>query len=323
MKHCPKHWAEYLLLRASCSLVALLPYRAALALAAGIARIGFWSMRARRREAVQRIRTVLGDGCTTRRARAIAWQSLRNVAFNLAEIVYAGGRRRRQLPIGIEMQDALDRFQAYRQAHPGQGAIFATPHMGNWELAGIYVPSIGIRLFTLTGVQKNPLVQAYLQRLRHAPGVELLERDSGVTLRKIFANLREGKYLAILPDLRSRIPGIPVRFFGGIANLYPGMGQFARQAQVPIFLAIMKRHGWTRHTLDLHGPFEPDPSLPKKEDAARLTQLVMDVVDAEIRRDPGQWFWFNKRWILDPLPSTGDSQPSTSNIQPGTVSVQS
>jgi Kdo2-lipid IVA lauroyltransferase/acyltransferase len=309
VKHRPRHWAEYLLLRAFCGLAARLPYRAALLLAAGVARVGFALLRARRNEAIRRILSVLGDACTRRQARAIAWQSLRNMAFNLAEIIYLGGGRSRALPRPVEMQEALDRFRSYMQQHPGRGAIFACPHMGNWELAGIYVPSIGIDMFTLTGVQKNPLVQDYLQRLRHAPGVELLERGSGATLRKIFANLRKGKFLAIMPDLRSRLPGVRVRFFGGEANLYPGMGHFARQVDVPVLLAVMKRHGWTRHTLDLHGPFEPDPALSKDDDAARLSQIVMDIVDAEVRKDPGQWFWYNKRWILDPLEPEAASAP--------------
>ena len=301
MKHRPKHWAEYLLLRGFCGLVARLPYRPALVLAWGLALLGFVFARARRREAVRRIRSVLGETCTARQARAYAWRSLRNMFFNLAEILYMGGGRPRRLPVSIEMQAAMDRFRVYAQSHPGRGAIFACPHMGNWELAGIVVPSCGIDMFTLTGVQKNPLVQDYLQRLRHAPGVELLPRGSGTTLRKIFSNLRKGKFLAIMPDLRSRQPGVRVRFFGGEANLYPGMGHFARQVEVPIFLAVMRRLGWTRHTLELHGPFEPDLSLPKDEDATRLSQVVMDIVDAEIRKDPGQWFWYNKRWILDPL----------------------
>ena len=301
MKNRPKHWAEYLLLRAFCGLVAWLPYRLALGLAWGLAGLGFALARSRRQEAVRRIRSVLGAACPPRQARAIAWQSLRNMFFNLAEILYIGGGRPRQLPVSIDMQEALDRVRAYARENPGRGGIFACPHMGNWELAGIVVPSCGIDMFTLTGVQKNPLVQAYLQRLRHAPGVELLPRGSGATLRKIFSNLRKGKFLAIMPDLRSRQPGVRVRFFGGEANLYPGMGHFARQVEVPIFLAVMKRRGWTGHSIRLHGPFEPDLSIPKDEDAVRLSQLVMDIVDAEIRKDPGQWFWFNKRWILDPL----------------------
>ena len=311
MKHRPKHVAEYLLLRAVCGIASSLPYRASLLFACALARIGFALARSRRREAIRRIRAVLGDSAPPARARAIAWQSLRNMAFNLAEIVYMGGARPRPLPQPVDMQKALGQFRQYTQAHPGRGGVFACPHMGNWELAGLVAPTCQIDMFTITGLQKNPLVNAYLQQLRHSPGVELLERGTPNLLRKVLANLRNGKFLAIMPDVRSRQPGVPVRFFGATANLYPGTGQFARQAGIPVFLAIMKRHGWTRHVLELHGPFEPDPSLPKDEDVARLTQAVMEILDAEIRQDPGQWFWYNKRWILDPLePAEPPSPPS-------------
>jgi len=33
-----------------------------------------------------------------------------------------------------------------------------------------------------------------------------------------------------------------------------------------------------------------------------MTLAVMKIIDDAIRSNPGQWFWFNKRWILDPLP---------------------
>jgi len=300
VKHRPKHVVEYVLLRAVCGLVAWLPYRLALALAWSLARIAFSVFRWRRREAIRRIRQVFGDALSPRQARRVAWQSLRNTAFNLADMIYMGGARPRTLPGLDGLDPTIERFRAYVRAHPGRGGICACPHTGNWELAGLAAPAGGIDLFTITGLQKNPLVNAYLQRLRHVPGLELLPRGTPNLLRKVLANLRAGKFLAIMPDLRSRQAGVPVRFLGAEANLYPGTAQFARQAGIPIFLAVMKRHGWTRHTLDLHGPFEPDPALPKDEDIRRLTQAVMDILDAEIRRDPGQWFWYNKRWILDP-----------------------
>jgi len=32
-----------------------------------------------------------------------------------------------------------------------------------------------------------------------------------------------------------------------------------------------------------------------------MTQAIFDIIEAAIRTDPSQWFWYNKRWILDPL----------------------
>lgn len=317
MKHRPKHVAEYVLVRALCGVVGILPYRPALVVAAGFAGVAYALFGTRRAEALHRIRSVLGDTCSPRRARSIAWQSVRNMAFNAVEVIHISRRGPDALPTRIDLDTAVEKVRAYMDEHPGRGGVFACPHLGNWELAGLVVPSMGIPMFTLTGRQSNPLVQDYLQRLRHSPDVELIPRGSGTTLRKVFANLKKGKFLAIMPDLRSKQPGVLVRFLGGEANLYPGMGTFARQVRVPIFVAVMKRDGWTRHTIELHGPFEPDPSLPKEEDAARLSQIVMDILEAEIRADPGQWFWFNKRWILDPLEPEDEGPASSGDERDG------
>ena len=98
MKYRPKHVVEYLLLRTVCGLVGVLPYRLGLGLAWGVTRLAFSVGHWRRTEAVRRIRSVLGDTVTEREAQRIAWHSLRNMAFNLAEIVYMGGGHPRPHP---------------------------------------------------------------------------------------------------------------------------------------------------------------------------------------------------------------------------------
>ena len=44
-----------------------------------------------------------------------------------------------------------------------------------------------------------------------------------------------------------------------------------------------------------------DKSLDDEADVRRLTEAVMASIEVQIRNDPGQWFWYNKRWVLDPL----------------------
>jgi KDO2-lipid IV(A) lauroyltransferase len=96
-------------------------------------------------------------------------------------------------------------------------------------------------------------------------------------------------------------PGVKVQFLGRDANVGPGMAQFARHAGVPIIPALNIRHGWASHEGVVYPPIEPDPTADKTADIQRITQAVFDVFTEAIRRDPGQWFWFNKRWVLDPL----------------------
>jgi hypothetical protein len=115
----------------------------------------------------------------------------------------------------------------------GQGAIFVVPHTGNWDLAGVAGQQMGLPIFFLVGHQKNPLVDAWLNRMRSIQGSETIARDSGA-LKKVIRNLRDGKVLAFMTDLRSRTPAMRVRFLGHEANVVAGMGLFARQAGVPV-----------------------------------------------------------------------------------------
>ena len=57
---------------------------------------------------------------------------------------------------------------------------------------------------------------------------------------------------------------------------------------------------------DYHGKIgvadrvQPDPAAPdRREEAARLTREAMRLLDEAVRQRPGDWFWYNKRWILE------------------------
>ena len=41
--------------------------------------------------------------------------------------------------------------------------------------------------------------------------------------------------------------------------------------------------------------------LNKKEEARRLTRETLKLLSDEIMKSPGDWYWFNKRWILEPV----------------------
>ena len=301
MKSDFRYRLEYWALRVFTAPFAMLPRRVSYLLALPLAKIAFLLAGKRRREAVRRIRQVFGDTMPPRRVRRVAWLSFRNIAFNAVDLVWSHGRGKRR---HIAVENAAGPFETvrrWRAQNPTGGVIFAAPHTGNWELASFLPPQVGIPVFTFFGPQHNPSVTRYLLSLRQGDGVELIARGDTTLLRRAFANFRDGKGLAMLVDLRDRNPGVTVDFLGGQANLYPGMALFSVQMKAPVFLAIMHRR-WTRHEMTLHGPFHPDPDLPKAAAMQALTQKVIGIVDADIRTHPEQWFWFNKRWILDPLP---------------------
>ncbi|MFO7534555.1 MAG: lysophospholipid acyltransferase family protein [Kiritimatiellia bacterium] len=291
-----QHRLEYGALIAVKKLVNLLPYRAALALGWLLALAGFHLVRFRRAEAIRRIRSVFGDTMTARRAEAVAWEAFRNFLFTAVESMR--GERIDAAWVNTHVRGhALFEFM---KAHTGTGAIMALPHMGSWELAGAAAHALGIPFFTIGAKQKNPLFNDYLNRQRAGSGIDILVRGD-VSLKGVIRRLKEGKCFAILPDVRNPTPALSVPFLGSTANVAAGMALFARQAGVPIVAVILTRQGWTRHTFTLLEPIRPDPALDRDEDLLRMTRTIFAQFDAAIRENPGQWFWYNKRWILDPV----------------------
>jgi KDO2-lipid IV(A) lauroyltransferase len=298
MNYRPRHLVEYGLLRSITAILGLLPYRLALILAWSVAGLLYVLGRARVREAERRIREVFGATLNETAVRRIAWCSLRNVCFNVVEIIRLPRLTRAWVDAHIDPGTLL----ALRASHlkPGQGSIFVIPHMGNWDLAGVGGSLFDIPVFVVAARQRNPLTDAYLNRMRAGQGMEVVMRDDHV-VKRVLRALKKGQTLAFLTDLRSRTPGMRVQFLGKEANLVAGLGLFARQAGVPVFPGYVRREGWTRHVWHFEEPIWPDLSLSKEADWQRITQKTMDLFERAIRQYPEQYFWYNKRWVLDPL----------------------
>jgi KDO2-lipid IV(A) lauroyltransferase len=298
MRHRPGHVVEYGALRTLAAVLNVLPYRAALAVAWSLAAMSHWVFQYRRKEALRRIRLVLGDAIPPKEARRIAWHSWRNIMFSAVELLREQGMTKEWVLSVADCEDAMATLA--KHAATGKGAIIACPHMGNWEFAAVACHLHGIPIFSIAAPQKNPLTDAYINRLRRAPGIATFARGSGL-MKQVIRNLRNGGVLAILPDVRVRTEGLAIPFLGGTANLGTGMARFAQHCGVPIFPAVSIRRGWAHHDMQLLAPITPNPSIPPAEDMERITREVMSDLETVIRRNPDQWFWYNKRWVLDPV----------------------
>jgi KDO2-lipid IV(A) lauroyltransferase len=299
MRYRLSHVLQYGFLRALGAVCTWLPARAALALGAALAWFAYRVLGFRAAAARARIRQVFGDAMGDREVDRVAGRALRNLVFSAVEIL----RVRRITRDWTDRWVDTTSFQRNVERHltPGRGGIFVIPHLGNWDLAGLVAGLRGHPVFMMAARQRNPLVDAYLNRMRSITGIEVILRDDPSVVRQVVRRLRVGQVLCILIDLRSRTPGIPARFLGHNANIVPGLAMFARLACVPVHAGFVRREGWTRHVWEFQEPLETDTSLDKDESGRRLTQQVLDIFDDAIRRYPDQYFWYNKRWVLDPL----------------------
>lgn len=291
-----RYRVEYAALRLAVGVLKALPTGLSFIIAAGLAAAIYRLFPKRPAEARRRIAQVFPTK-SAREVDRIARIGLRNLFFSAIETIRFPHLGARWMERHIDVGNFPERVEAHLK--PGQGALFVIPHMGNWELAGLAAGRRGLPMFFLIGRQRNPLAEAYLNRVRRATGLEYIPRDDKAG-RILLRNLRAGKLFGILPDVRMKTHGVPVTLFGAEADLPGGVAMFARRTGVPIFLGHVRRVGWTRHVWDFEPPIWSDASADPDEEARRISQRIADYFTDLVRRYPDQYFWYNKRWVLDP-----------------------
>lgn len=287
---------EYFLLRFFCALVNVIPYALAMALARGFGWIGFHVVRFKRARTLERIRSVFPEK-SPRECRVIAVRSLQNVLQTGVEMMRAPKLDRawmdRYVKDGSHYKGLLQEF-----VDEGKGVVIMVPHSGNWYMAAWAMAKYGLPLFAIAARQRNPKLNAWMNR--QYGDIEVLDRDNRSTLIQIHQRLRDGRAFAILPDLRVRNPDVEVDFLGGRANVSHAGAAFAVNSGCPIVLAVMTRENG-RHVFHYLKALRPDLAADKKEETRRLTREALKLLSDEIVKHPGDWYWYNKRWILEPV----------------------
>ena len=287
---------EYFLLRFFCALVNVIPYALAMALARGFGWIGFHVVRFKRARTLERIRSVFPEK-SPRECRVIAVRSLQNVLQTGVEMMRAPKLDRawmdRYVKDGSHYKGLLQEF-----VDEGKGVVIMVPHAGNWYMSAWAMAKYGLPLFAIAARQRNPKLNAWMNR--QYGDIEVLDRDNRSTLIQIHQRLRDGRAFAILPDLRVRNPDVEVDFLGGRANVSHAGAAFAVNSGCPIVLAVMTRENG-RHVFHYLKALRPDPAADKKEETRRLTREALKLLSDEIVKHPGDWYWYNKRWILEPV----------------------
>ena len=287
---------EYGALRFFCALVNLMPYPVATAVARGLAGFLFHVVRFKRARTVARISAAFPRK-SPRAVNAIAVRSLANVLQSAVEMIRAPRFTRRWMDRhvidGLKYHGRLKSL-----VDEGRGVVIMVPHSGNWYMAAWSMAKYGLKLFALAAPQRNPKIDAWMKR--QYGDIEVLDRSDRSTLGAIREKLRAGRAFAILPDLRVKTPDVEVPFLNGRANVSHAGAMFAVRSGAPIVVAAMRRvkgHHAFRHIATIR----PDMTANPKDEAVRLTREVMRLINDEVKAHPGEWYWYNKRWLLEPV----------------------
>jgi KDO2-lipid IV(A) lauroyltransferase len=291
-------YAEYLALRFACAVINSIPYPIACLIGKAAGSFAFNVLKLNRKRTIERIKSVFPEK-SEKEVKSIAVKSLQNIILNGVEMIRSSKLTKKWIKQHVK---EVEKYSSLLKeiVDEKKGAVIMVPHSGNWYMAAWAMAHYGIPLFAIAAKQRNIYINAWMNR-QYGDGLEVLERGSSSVMRNILSRISQGKAFAILPDLRVPVKDVEVPFLNGTANVSHGGAMFAVATGAPIIIAVMRRENGV-HTFTHTGTIRPNPDAPdKKAEAIRLTKEVMAKLDDEIKKTPEQWFWFNKRWILEPV----------------------
>lgn len=176
----------------------------------------------------------------------------------------------------------------------GKGALFATAHMGNWELSAFAHALFEEPMGVLVRPLDNPLLDRLVETRRGLAGNRPIgKRDFA---RSILKSLAANQAVGILIDQNSAADsGVFVDFFGVKACATTGFAKFAARSGA---LVIPGFALWSdeerRYVLRFYPPVEITG------DVAKDTQALQYTLEQVIRQYPDQWLWIHRRWKTRP-----------------------
>ncbi|HEY3292523.1 MAG TPA: phosphatidylinositol mannoside acyltransferase [Candidatus Nanopelagicaceae bacterium] len=176
----------------------------------------------------------------------------------------------------------------------GTGVIVALPHAGNWDHAGAYFCSKGVKLATVAERLKPDLLFRKFVSFREAMGMEVLALDSRA-IPTLARRLREGGLVALVADRDLSKTGVSVNFFGGIARMPAGPAVLAINTGAPLLTAYVSYRPNGIH-IDF-SLIEVSTEGTQQERVQATVQRCADNFAKGIAEHPEDWHMLQRIWV--------------------------
>ncbi|MGA1994753.1 MAG: lysophospholipid acyltransferase family protein [Bryobacteraceae bacterium] len=176
----------------------------------------------------------------------------------------------------------------------GRGVLFATAHLGNWELSAFAHAMLAAPMSVVVRRLDNPLVDRLVERRRSLSGNRAIGKKDFA--RSILKALAANQAVGILID-QNALPGdgVFVPFFGVPASASTGFAKLAAHSGATVLPGFAL---WSdeerRFVLRFY------PPVPMTGDAARDTATLQARLEEVVREYPDQWLWLHRRWKTRP-----------------------
>jgi KDO2-lipid IV(A) lauroyltransferase len=253
-----------------------------------------------RQVALANLDLALGRDVDPRRKYRMAWG-----AFERAGAVVAGmfwgprlsADRARKLVNGESCWNVLRELKSR-----GKGVVVVTTHYGDWELLCLAAAAVGFPMMMVTEAMANPRLDALFNSLRGCTGNVCIPPMYAAL--KLLRGLRRGERVGLMCDVNGRRGrgGVWVDFFGKPVFNGAALAELALRADAAVVFAVAVPQRSGNFHVEHSPPIEFTRTGDHAQDVQRLTQQVVDLFAAVLRRNPEPWLWTYKRWKRRPTP---------------------
>jgi len=188
-----------------------------------------------------------------------------------------------------------ERLSAARDA--GRGVILVLAHLGNWDVAAVWLLSRGVRFTTVAErLKPESLFDAFLE-FRESLGMEVIPLTGGQQppFAVLADRLRAGGVLCLLADRDLTAGGVEVGFFGATATMPAGPAALALETGAVLMPTIVTN----AEGPELWAGCVTFGAEVPHTDVATMTQQVAAAFEVGIGARPQDWHMLQRLWRDD------------------------
>ncbi len=188
--------------------------------------------------------------------------------------------------------EGFEHYQAAKER--GRGVLFATAHLGNWELSAFAHAILTEPMNIVVRPLDDPGIDELVERYRRSSGNRIIPKREAA--RGIIRALHNNEAVGILIDQNTTPDeGVFINFFGQKACAGAAFAKIAARTGATVIPGFAL---WSaaekKYVLRFY------PPVPVTGDVQADTQRLHSVLEAVIREYPDQWLWIHRRWKTRP-----------------------
>ena len=282
---------QYHFLKALSRLVCLLPYACVVRLGRALGFLYWYIAPKQRRRGIRQMKERLG--LSQDEAVAVMRRLCGNLGQTFLEIMFTPKLDAQRIAQLVEIENRQYLEEAVAR---GNGVVFLTAHIGNWEWLGAALSMTGFPMTSVIKRQPNDQHTRLLNEYRERVGIEIFARGTAELVGAAKA-MKKGKILGFLADQDAGVDGIFLDFFGKPASTPLGPAVFARKFKAPVMpVFIVHKPDYSGHRVLIYPPLEYENTGDEKDNLRQLTLKMTQLLEEVIREHPDEWIWFQKRW---------------------------